>query len=206
MRNFLLLGLLLSATLSPAAQALGLTAVGGVESASVSSSVSSTAPSGTTLPSYSRKLQPTFGAFVDFGVFPFLAFETGGLYLPRKFETQSGGATSDFSETRLQIPLLLRASVPFVSVGAGVYYAYGLGNVRTEASGAATESGYDTAKINRNEAGLLGSVRGSFPLFPLMSAVLDMRYCHGLSNRDTSETLQSYSRDIQVLAGVNIGI
>ena len=108
-----------------------------------------------------------------------------------QYSVDSSATATEVNETRIQVPALLRFSSPFIPAGVGVYYAYGLGDIPATASGTNTELTYDTAKVNKGDAGLVESARGSLPLIPPMKAIVDFRYCLGLTNSDSSGTTKT---------------
>ena len=136
-----------------------------------------------------------FGALAGISVAPFIEFETGGLYVSRKYKsvltTLGTPTTNSYSQHALEIPLLLRVNlIPFVSVGAGAYYAIGMGDVSDNNGTKTTTGSYSSFGLKSNDLGLQVSAAVHFPIMIATSLILDARYSYGLTdvNNNPSQT------------------
>ncbi|MBC7690319.1 MAG: outer membrane beta-barrel protein [Methylotenera sp.] len=137
------------------------------------------------------------GALLEFDTSMITAFEIGALYHPRKF---SAGGFSNTSKYIL-VPVQFRVHiVPMVVVGAGGYFAKGIGSSASLSFGGVTANG--SGGTPDNDYGLMASAGLDLPLAPLFSLVLEGRYLLGLKDVGNS----THWRDTQVLAGVRFGI
>jgi hypothetical protein len=151
--------------------------------------------------SSSAKIGPGGGILFDSKLVPEFGFEFGALYITRKVEqttsfTFSGISSSQSSTTTshyLEIPLLLRIWLsPYVSIGAGGYYAKGLGSI--------------DPSIKSSDYGAVGSLGLHLPLGSSSSLLIDGRYNLGLKNVDNSGMGQTMKyRDLQIIAGLTFG-
>ena len=146
-----------------------------------------------------------FGALIDFGGNPLVGFELGALYIPRRFNTSTSGTSETL--TMLEFPLMVRFYFPFVSFGAGAYYARGIGNVSSSTNGVANpDETYSDAGISQDDYGLTGSIALDIPVAPAISLVADARVLYAIANlsalSSTTPTDSLMLWDFQVLAGI----
>ncbi len=151
------------------------------------------------------------GALLGFAMAPAFEFETGALYITRKYDMTIAAAgvsqTSTQSQHAVEIPALLRYHVAhYFSVGAGGYAAIGTGNVKTTGpSGTVTSSTYASAGLKNRDYGVLFSAALHIPVSTGASFLVDGRYSMGLTdvNADSkSLPVEEKYNDIQVLAGL----
>jgi|GEM_PF-2900414 len=190
--------LIFSLVLSLPAKALDLSVVGGLGFTKPSGDIS-----GTPIV-FSSNTAFGVGGLLGFTANWLLTFETGLLYMPRKFAQPS---FSDVTLTTLQFPLILRFQfVPFFSVGVGGYFAQGIGNVSTTATGSSTSTDVDYATFNlsKSDIGLIGSAALYLPVLPTMSLLADFRYLLGLKNISLASTTTIRLREFQILFGLRL--
>lgn len=147
--------------------------------------------------SYSGKLGLGGGLLFTNMLSPRMGFELGGLYITRKTDVTttytvlglSQGSTSTTTTHYLQIPLLMRVRLTRgISVGAGGYFAEGVGSV--------------DPSIKKSDYGLVGSLGLHFPIDHSTAFLIDGRYNAGLANIDnTGSGADLKYRDFQVLVG-----
>ena len=161
------------------------------------------------------------GALFGFGGAGPIGFELGALYLPRNgteagSDGNNGTYTATIKSTVLEIPALLRFHLGHMfSVGAGAYYALGMGTTTMTMTDAG-QSGTAAASTG-SDFGLLASAAVTIPLAPTLGIVIDGRYTMGLKAANyplstlggilaggNPPTMSAKYSDIQVLAGVKI--
>ena len=205
--------LLVSATVgaaacaSTSAFAIDATVLGGLNMASPSIDPSLT---GSTT---SAKSEFMYGATVGLPFFPGLGLELGAFMAPRTSTTKDVlGNGNQTSAKFIEIPLMLRLNaLPFISVGAGMYYGIGTGNVSTKSvsgstvSSTPTEKNFSDSGLVSSDLGIATSVRAEFSILPLMSIVGDVRYNIGLKDLDQSPLTTTKNRELQLLLGVSAG-
>ncbi len=151
--------------------------------------------------------------------FPFggnLSFDFGGLYVPRKYQTDvTSGATKGASivstQTALQVPVLLRWWLGrMFSIGVGGYYDKYVGDIKQSTTLApglkATTSAltYLDASQSTSDYGATAAIGFDFPLGVSSGLVIDGRYNLGLGNQVTTSSTVKFS-DVQVLVGLRFG-
>ena len=182
--------------------------VGSLASTDVSGSPASMVVNGVTISNLSvttkAKLGMGAGALMNAHFSPHLGAEVGALYVTRKFDstasfTVSGVPTSTVTTNTLhyvEIPFALRFWLsPHFSIGAGGYYASGLGS-----------RDFTNAGMKKSDYGALGSAQIRLPLGSTMGLLVDGRYEYGLANVDTSGFGNQKYRTLQVMAGVCFGM
>jgi hypothetical protein len=129
------------------------------------------------------------GALLGFWLIPGIEFETGGLYLTRKYDS------SGDIQHAVQVPLLLRLHLlRDFSVGAGGYGALAM---RSDSS----------SGLKKQDYGALASVALRFPIALGTAIILDGRYALGLANVNNSSSAGKETfRDIQALAGIQFNL
>ncbi len=151
-----------------------------------------------------------FGALLAFDSFPTIKSELGILSVKRGLGlTSSTGGSSTSTYNYLMVPYMFRFEpISLISVGAGAYYAYGLGNytVASTIPGlASSDATYEAGGYSRSDFGLIAGISLKFPILPLFSLRLDADYALGLSNLYNSSAGSAYFRDILLMAGLNFG-
>lgn len=188
-----ILGFVLSQT---AWAGVGITLVGGVnQSKRVDTDLTGATTEG------SAQSEINYGALVEMPLAPFVGFETGGIYMTRKFDL----AGKTWKYPYLQIPMLVKFNaLPWITLGAGPYLAFGMG---TPTDGVNNYE-YGTGDLRSMDFGLEGAAGLQFGLVPGAKFILEGRYLMGLQNIDsTPEGASSQKwRDLQFLAGVRIGL
>lgn len=158
-------------------------------------------PTGT---STSGKLGVGLGALLETDAAPGLALEFGALLINRRHSISALAVETTTNRRALEIPLALRLSLPIVSVGGGVYYDIGLGDVSTEAGSRTTNTTYATLRESSTGYGAFVSAALDVPVAPGLGLLVDARYKLDLADRDeTSGSLRF--NGLQVLAGARMG-
>ncbi len=153
------------------------------------------------------KTNPTFGggALLDFRLNMALGLQLGALYMPRSSINTSNTPNVTTTVDTLQVPVLLRIRLlPAVSLGAGAYYAFGIGNVTTTINGNSSTQSYAKANMTTSDYGLVGSLAVNLPLSQRVAFLVDARYLYGLQNNSTTSNIKLNWADVQVLAGLMI--
>lgn len=141
------------------------------------------------------------GALLELSTGLMTAFEVGLLYHPRKAEAAGITTTSNYLLVPAQFRLWFS---PFIVIGAGGYFAKGIGD--TSRSGSVGGITIDaTGSTPEDDFGLIGSAGFDLPLAPLTSIVLEARYLLGLKDFDDSSD-SAKLRDLQGLVGIRFGI
>jgi len=151
-----------------------------------------------------------YGALLAFDSFPTIKSEFGILSVKRGMAlTSSTGGTSTSTYNYLMVPYMFRFEpISLISVGAGAYYAYGMGNynVTSTIPGlASADATYEAGGYSRSDFGLIAGISLKFPVLPLFSVRLDADYALGLSNLYSSSAGNATFRDILLMAGLNFG-
>ena len=109
---------------------------------------------------------------------------------------------NDFTSRWIQLPLLYRFWIGrYVSVGAGGYYARGVGSI-TQSNG--TSADFQTVGLGKGDAGLTGLIGGNIP-FSKYSLLIEGRYNVGAYDVSTVQGVTATYSDIQLLFGVRFG-
>ena len=129
-----------------------------------------------------------FGALFSGDSNPVVNLEAGLLYMPRRYD--EGFVLRELKT--LEVPVMLRfGPVPFVTFAVGGYF-----------SRVIDSQGNDTV-FDSNDYGLGGSIAVRIPIVPMVGAIIDGRYLHGLANLDKRVLHQLNRRDFQILAGID---
>jgi len=191
--------------IQPLSSQAGVTLLGGLNFAGPSYTNASTAMA------VEANSAVSFGVLFDQSFTPLFAVESGLLYSKEKSSVTSTGFAATLATTRLHIPIMLRmTALPFVSVGVGLYYENGMGDVTVDYTVPTTTSvtqSYSDSSLKKEDYGMDFDVRFKMPLTPGLGLVLDGRYQLGLMQRSTDTALgSSYkSKNITALAGVQLG-
>lgn len=148
------------------------------------------------------------GALLEFSAAPMLGIELGALYVLKKYGDSVG---TELTYPYFQVPLVFRLHLGrYVSVGAGGYYAMGVGDVKSKLSGSTVElsSSYDAAGFKKSDYGVTGSFALHLPLGMMTSLLIDGRYNYGLANvLKTAPANTNYKwREMQGLIGLTFGM
>ncbi len=192
----------------------------------------SPAPSGATMASGKSFAG---GVAVGFPIMPLLGLEVDAVMaqqaLSMDVSTTAAGYTfsysADMKMNHLQIPVLVRFGfLDMFSVGAGLFYAMGLGDISSDESISVTNGGatvqstsktttvtYDKAKMSKSVYGAIASGTFMYSFMPMLSAGVDLRYLMGLNNLYTGSGGSGYSAgtkitvsNFQALASVRLSI
>lgn len=158
---------------------------------------------------YKSGMGLTYGATLGFGMMPGFGIETGVLSVEKKSKATPAGETEDEMTNRAwEIPFLLRfTALPVLSFGAGGYYQLAGKTTKFKDVATGVESEVRTSDFNkkRQDIGLKLNARGAFPVAPAISALLDVSYKMGLTDRDTTAAVTDKNSEIDILAGVSLG-
>lgn len=184
--------------------AIGVTALGGLNSYGFSADP---APDST-----STQYQPAFGLLGHFGVFPLFALESGALYLGRGIESVSGDVTTESNYSALVVPVMLKfTGLPFVNVGAGLFYSKSLGEISATVTDAATDavtegdSSFADSGLKASDFGVAANVQLVMPFLPLVRGIVDLRLHQGLTDQAEGAG-EIKNRDLSVMAGVQVAL
>ncbi|MGK5086364.1 outer membrane beta-barrel protein [Bdellovibrionota bacterium FG-2] len=156
------------------------------------------------------------GAFFDYGLATGIGMEIGAFLANRKLTASttltingvSQTFSGDMSYNTYQFPLLLRfTALPFLSFGAGGYYAMGTGNVTETVGGVPlpVPATFAEVGLKTSDYGLEGNARFRLPILPLFGLIVDARYLYGLADTSASPDVKLNTRDFQALAGIQFG-
>lgn len=165
--------------------------------------------SGVTGPAITPQVSYNAGVLVGFGSGS-VSVETGVLYIDKKYKlftrlvTLRANVEADIAATYVELPLVLRLNMGFVSLGLGGYYAPRIGD---SASGTIQIDGGQKLTISNATSNLTSSDLGAlaFLRFHILNSdtsalFLDGRYQYGIADIDSS-SIKANSRDIQVYLG-----
>jgi hypothetical protein len=107
----------------------------------------------------------------------------------------------------IEIPLVLRFDLlPLVAVGAGGYFALGMGDATITTGALSVSSTYESLGVGKTDYGLLGTVSVALPLLPFLKVLVDVRYLYGLANMATASGSSFSMRDWQFMGGVRLAL
>lgn len=150
---------------------------------------------------FTSKTKLGFGAFLRGDGNPVANLEAGFFYTPRSYTV---GPNSAINLPTLEIPLLVRiTAIPFLSLGAGGYYAYKIGDATTE--GTAIPLLYTPLNFNSHDFGLCAAAGFQLPLGPI-ALMTEARFLFGLTDLDPDPIGELKTRNVQLLAGVILRI
>lgn len=175
------------------------------------------------LPSYpagaSAAFQSGFGGHVSAG-YDFLDWV--GVEIGAGFMQRNGGFSGtilgvafngSFGTSHLFFPVQAAFTpIKYLKLLVGAYYSLGVGNVSTTItvpslpSTTNTSSSYTGANMSASDIGLIGTVRGMYPILPMLSIVADVRYALGLLNVSTAAGTSSSYRNLEFLAGAQFNL
>lgn len=123
------------------------------------------------------------GLYFSRGLSPLLTLELDALYIVNKYKA-TGTVPAAFDQTfeskAIQFPLIARFNFsPFWNIGAGAYYAYVLGKLKTTDNLASTSSESEVSK--KSDIGAVGSVQIRIPAGPV-KVLVDGRYTYGFTD------------------------
>lgn len=156
---------------------------------------------------YSGKVGVGFGGFINFSLLPGFEVQTGAMYLKNPYSIASAPPL-DVSYSVLHVPVMVRfTALPIVSIGAGPYFNFLMGNVSVTNTVTGTTTEFTTAALNRssNDMGIVVGAAADLPLAPMLKLVADVRYYFGLKDQDDSVVDSFKSGGIMFLAGVKFG-
>lgn len=159
--------------------------------------------------SNSSKMSYFFGANIAYTLIPDTFDIEGGLeYWKRKYESTVSTTVLEDSLTYLALPVLGRYWITdFLVVGAGLYYALGIGNVdRTLTIGGISTSSsltMDQANYLNSDFGFVFDLKTRFAIDENWRLLTGGRFVMGLSDVDSFTASTSKFKDIRVLLGVS---
>ena len=165
--------------------------------------------------SQSSGLGYTLGVLLAYSPVAALDLETGVIFSHHKvnysdaFPGQVGSASVTYNN--FQFPVVVRYGfLPFLSAGAGLYYARSVGPLTLNSTipgVSSSTTSFKTALTNSNDYGFVFNARATAPLAMGMSAFLDARYLLGLLNlnQDGNPNDNYDNRELQLLAGIGFG-
>jgi hypothetical protein len=129
-----------------------------------------------------------------------LSIETGALYFNRNWTDTTTGSNTLSSQV-LEVPVLLKFHLRFLSIGAGGYYSSNIGSLNETGTVNNSSLGFGQYGINPYDYGLIGDVGVHIPLGRGFLLRVDGQYLYGLVNIATAPANTVQYRDFQVLAG-----
>ena len=189
----------LALLITPAANAFEINALGGLNYAAPTESLSGVDQA------WTGDAAPTFGFDAMLPLFDLpLSLESGVWFETATSEHTLSNISSSRETHWTEVPLLLHFHFdPFISLGAGGYLSFARGSVATTVNGVTLSQSFGAAQIKDTDSGLLLDIRARLHVTPLLCFLLDARYQHGLSNLSTVSTNLQNTRSIQVLAGAS---
>jgi len=190
----------LSLTLSLTSQAFDISALGGVTISNFSQATPLAASS-------SGGTGYGVGGLVNLGLVPIIGIETGLFYMQHTVNLTNipvSGQNGSITSNNLSLPIMLRFTpVKFFSVEAGGY----LGLSATASETITSSNSSSTSSLTGvNDNGLIGGVSLNVPLMPGLYARFSGFYEYGLTNLSSGASPAVNTRNIDLLAGIMIGI
>ncbi len=198
-RSFALTGwVVLTGAICPANAGIELGLMGGLDggSASLSTNSVSTATGSITSFVYGATshfdLQGGFGL----GLGVDLLMQSRGLFL-----TGSG-----VSVNYITVPVMLTYPVvpQFFRFGLGVYASVATSDVTLSAGGLSTTMTRTAFNWAGSDFGIVGSLRGAYPVAPGINLIADFRYMLGFTDIDTTSAIDTKLRNVSLMAGAVI--
>ncbi len=139
----------------------------------------------------------------------YFGLEGGLVYLPRKMSMTDSSVpvSADRVYTYIQAPFQARLWLKNFTLGVGVYYALGFGQVTDTAQSIVLSSTYAELNTKGYDYGLIGSLGYNLPLGSWLSLMVEGRYSYGLCDINTPPNAAGTTkwRDIQAFVGFRIG-
>ncbi len=143
------------------------------------------------------------GALVEFGLNDNLGLETGALVINRQYERGGSNLKVIQEVKRLHVPLLVRFwPVDFISIGAGGFTSFKLGDVKNSLEIGGTEVGSLTTKADDSvEYGLEAAVALNLAVSDKTGIFVEGRYSDLLSGDKNTDY-----NEVSGLAGIKIDL
>jgi len=143
------------------------------------------------------------GGLASFPLVPDFRLETGLLYIKSVYSFSG----TEFTLNHLQIPAVVRFDLlPFLSLGGGFYYSFGLGNVGTRVGNVTTDVTYDAFNLSSSDLGAIVSAALDLTIGPASSLLVDVRYLYGLKNLTNLAGQTFRLSSFLFLVGVKFGL
>jgi hypothetical protein len=140
-----------------------------------------------------------------------LDLELGALMMPRKNTLVASGPalaseiSSEETMPTFQVPVMIRLNlIKIISLGGGVYYWWGTGMITQASGGSSSSHTWSDAGYNARDYGFTASVAVTMPILPKLGLRLDARYLYGMTNLSTTSGITYETRDLQILAGLQL--
>lgn len=148
------------------------------------------------------------GLTAEMDIAPGFGLEADLLYLSHKFSQNTAeffgsSVSTTYTSGYLHVPVLVRyRPIPFVNLGAGLYYSRVVKGWSVSADGHSDTS----TDFGKNDWGMALAIGSVIPLNEKIGLSVDLRYARSLT--DTSRTSGDAMKfsDFQVLAGVRFGL
>ncbi len=126
-----------------------------------------------------------------------MGVELGGMYYSRSYSDTVTG----YTETRFEVPVLLRLHLGPFSLGAGAYAAKAMGEIQ-QTSG--SSQSYEARGLKALDLGYAGAASMAIRLGPVWASalVIEGRYSKSLTNSSSASSATGAYTNIQVLAGI----
>lgn len=147
------------------------------------------------------------GVVVDYRLAKKLELEVAFLYLPRGYAKQAfGQPAAETTLTTFQGSVVIKTRLlPFFSLGAGGYYARGLGAVSTSSTAGVTTEDLGLT-IKADDYGLVAAMVVDIRIIPYLDIVMHGRYLLGMQNASAAAGTTLTLNDLQVLAGLRFNL
>lgn len=161
---------------------------------------------------YTGKLGMAGGLGVEFMLGSKVGLELDAIYVQRKWDLTASGITVTTAASYVEVPLLLRFWLGQVfSLGAGGYYAQGIGKLKLTSSLSSLtlpDASFTSYGLKSKDYGAVGVAGFNFKLGSSAAFLLEGRYVYGLSEGLQPGPAASASwkfSDIQGFAGLRFG-
>lgn len=153
----------------------------------------------------------TYGATFEFSMVPMFSIELGALSVARvnKYDLGATGVATTTSRG-LEIPLMFRfTALPILDFGIGGYYAKTPKKYKVSDSTIVGfpdgEYDIDPTEVESSDYGVRASVRGKFPVAPMIKILVDVNYSMGMKDIDKDPAVTEKNREFALLAGASFG-
>lgn len=148
-----------------------------------------------------------FGGSLEVDVAPFFGLEVDAIYMPRKWKQNSSAGNYELMYSNMVIPVLLRFNgLPFISVGAGAYYSFAMGDLEAKQGTTITTSNLSSNGIKKTGFGLIGAVGVMFDVAPMVGLGVDLRYLASISDAASNSGFDASYKEVHLLLAAQFHI
>lgn len=146
------------------------------------------------------------GLLLDQELNNYFSLQLGGILVSRSFSNQLGGSSTIDQLQYIQVPLELKLwAARWLSLNAGAYYAFGVGNVSMTSGSNTTTTSFANYGLKSQDYGWLAGLSLSIPFSSRVTFYVEPQYVSSLDNALASPATNASNfmfRDVQLLLGL----